>query len=156
MARGWFCLYLGLAFLSLIRSLPVLENTTTTPDSTFSAKSERSWLWGWAWGAESIVSVVDRSPVLSFPSRPGTSPHLFPFFSSSTTPKPPLVLKYVIPYWAMSFHFPHLRPPARQIIPVSPLCPTLAAQTSASTAQIDPARPGLLLSKEVNVNLSRR
>ncbi|KAJ7437817.1 hypothetical protein B0H11DRAFT_1753366 [Mycena galericulata] len=35
-----------------------------------SIKSERSWLWGWAWGAESTVSIVDRSPVLSFASRP--------------------------------------------------------------------------------------
>ncbi|KAG6829507.1 hypothetical protein H0H92_004309 [Tricholoma furcatifolium] len=37
---------------------------------TFTPKSERSWLWGWAWGAESTVSVVDRNPVVSFPSRP--------------------------------------------------------------------------------------
>ncbi|KAG8214528.1 hypothetical protein J3R82DRAFT_9587 [Butyriboletus roseoflavus] len=29
-----------------------------------------SWLWGWVWGPESSVSVVDRSPPLSFHSRP--------------------------------------------------------------------------------------
>ncbi|GLB38613.1 putative PA domain containing protein [Lyophyllum shimeji] len=39
-------------------------------NKSFSTKSERSWLWGWAWGAESTVSVVDREPVVSFPSRP--------------------------------------------------------------------------------------
>jgi len=27
-------------------------------------------LWGWAWGAESTVSVVDHEPIVSFPSRP--------------------------------------------------------------------------------------
>ncbi|KAF8735924.1 hypothetical protein AX14_001240 [Amanita brunnescens Koide BX004] len=49
-----------------IRSYPA----EPIPDSPFTAKSERSWLWGWAWGAESTVSVVDHSPVVSFPSRP--------------------------------------------------------------------------------------
>lgn len=29
-----------------------------------------SWLWAWVWGAESSVSVVDRSPPLTFRSRP--------------------------------------------------------------------------------------
>lgn len=29
-----------------------------------------SWLWAWVWGAESSVSVVDRSPPLTFHSRP--------------------------------------------------------------------------------------
>ncbi|KAL4064164.1 hypothetical protein V8B97DRAFT_2026133 [Scleroderma yunnanense] len=39
----------------------------------FSATSvEGSWLWGWVWGAESSVSVVDRSPPLTFHSRPAT------------------------------------------------------------------------------------
>lgn len=33
---------------------------------------EGSWLWGWVWGAECSVSVVDRSPPLSFRSRPAT------------------------------------------------------------------------------------
>ncbi|KAG2362938.1 hypothetical protein BDR07DRAFT_1405536 [Suillus spraguei] len=31
---------------------------------------EGGWLWGWVWGAESTVSVVDRSPPLTFHSRP--------------------------------------------------------------------------------------
>ncbi|KAL4262708.1 RING-type domain-containing protein [Pleurotus pulmonarius] len=36
----------------------------------FSSKSDRTWLWGWAWGSESTVSVVDRTPVVSWISRP--------------------------------------------------------------------------------------
>jgi len=37
----------------------------------FSATSqEGGWLWGWVWGAESFVSVPDRSPPLTFHSRP--------------------------------------------------------------------------------------
>jgi hypothetical protein len=35
----------------------------------FHTRSDRSWLWGWAWGAESAVSVVDRTPALTFASR---------------------------------------------------------------------------------------
>ncbi|KAF8271970.1 hypothetical protein EI94DRAFT_1567229 [Lactarius quietus] len=31
---------------------------------------DQSWLWGWAWGPDSTVSVVDRSPPVTFPSRP--------------------------------------------------------------------------------------
>jgi hypothetical protein len=31
---------------------------------------DQSWLWGWAWGTDSVVSVVDRSPPVTFPSRP--------------------------------------------------------------------------------------
>ncbi|KAI9443334.1 hypothetical protein H4582DRAFT_2072391 [Lactarius indigo] len=31
---------------------------------------DQSWLWGWAWGPDSTVSIVDRSPPVIFPSRP--------------------------------------------------------------------------------------
>jgi hypothetical protein len=55
---------------------------------SFTSKSERSWsLWGWAWGAESTVSIVDRSPTVSFASRPAA------FGPESTDP----ILGYVIP-----------------------------------------------------------
>jgi hypothetical protein len=34
-------------------------------------KSDRNWLWGWAWGwGDSTVSIVDRTPPLTFASRP--------------------------------------------------------------------------------------
>ncbi|KAG2155777.1 uncharacterized protein EDB93DRAFT_1128163 [Suillus bovinus] len=33
---------------------------------------EGGWLWGWVWGAESTVSVVDRTPTLTFHSRPAS------------------------------------------------------------------------------------
>ncbi|KAF7355654.1 Mismatch repair-related protein [Mycena sanguinolenta] len=55
------------------------------------SKSERSsslsWVLGWAWGAESTVSVVDRSPVVSFSSRPAA------FGAEINDP----ILGYVIP-----------------------------------------------------------
>src|SRR5688572_15006188 len=68
MARGLFWVSLAPAFIYQIQSRPVYIQTL---ENTINVKSERSWLWGWAWGAESTVSVVDRSPVVSFPSRPG-------------------------------------------------------------------------------------
>ncbi|KAJ7041242.1 hypothetical protein C8F04DRAFT_1080744 [Mycena alexandri] len=57
-----------------------------------SIKSERSWLWGWAWGAESTVSVVDRSPIMSFASRPAA------FGAEINDP----ILGYVIPLSAFT------------------------------------------------------
>ncbi|KAJ3890776.1 hypothetical protein GG344DRAFT_48753 [Lentinula edodes] len=48
--------------------------------------SEKGW-WGWAWGAESTVTVVDRSPVVSFSSRPAA------FGAEINSP----ILGYVLP-----------------------------------------------------------
>ena len=31
---------------------------------------DHAWLWGWAWGPDSTVSIVDRSPPVTFYSRP--------------------------------------------------------------------------------------
>ncbi|KAH8109290.1 hypothetical protein DFH11DRAFT_1548417 [Phellopilus nigrolimitatus] len=36
------------------------------------ASADGGWLWGWAWGADNTVSVVDRSPPVSFTSRPAS------------------------------------------------------------------------------------
>jgi len=36
------------------------------------ASSDGGWLWGWAWGTDSTVSVVDRSPPVNFLSRPAS------------------------------------------------------------------------------------
>ncbi|KAG9315857.1 hypothetical protein JVU11DRAFT_3506 [Chiua virens] len=49
----------------LVAFLFLLLHTSLSPTSI-----ESSWLWGWVWGAESSVSVVDRSPPLTFRSRP--------------------------------------------------------------------------------------
>ena len=74
MPQGWMRAVVALTVFSQICSHPIdTDNRTQTPDSYF-AKTERSWLWGWAWGAESTVSVVDHSPIVSFPSRPGIPP----------------------------------------------------------------------------------
>ncbi|KAG6915628.1 hypothetical protein DXG01_010667 [Tephrocybe rancida] len=69
MPRAWLWAPLAMFFVYQSHSQPV-EFVNNSIDLPFSAKSERSWLWGWAWGAESTVSVVDRNPVVSFPSRP--------------------------------------------------------------------------------------
>ncbi|KAF8827843.1 hypothetical protein HHX47_DHR4000645 [Lentinula edodes] len=51
-----------------------------------SMNSEKGW-WGWAWGAESTVTIVDRSPVVSFSSRPAA------FGAEINSP----ILGYVLP-----------------------------------------------------------
>ncbi|TDL17749.1 hypothetical protein BD410DRAFT_794045 [Rickenella mellea] len=33
---------------------------------------DAGWIWGWAWGADSTVAVVDRSPPVIFESRPAS------------------------------------------------------------------------------------
>ena len=68
--RGWLWVTLWLT-LACRASSELAESESWLSTSSFSAKSERSWLWGWAWGAESTVSVVDHEPIVSFPSRPG-------------------------------------------------------------------------------------
>ena len=37
-----------------------------------STSQDSSWLWGWAWAADGSVSVVDRTPVLTYPARPAS------------------------------------------------------------------------------------
>ncbi|KAL5501365.1 hypothetical protein ACEPAH_8625 [Sanghuangporus vaninii] len=48
---------------------PMLSNWFRRISST---SSDGNWLWGWAWGADNTVSVVDRSPPVSFASRPAS------------------------------------------------------------------------------------
>jgi len=67
MVFGLLCL----SYINALLFLTIASPVELRPDVQFNAKSERTWLWGWAWGTESTVSVVDRSPVVSFPSRPG-------------------------------------------------------------------------------------
>ena len=31
-----------------------------------------SWMWGWAWASDGTVSVVDRTPSITFPARPAS------------------------------------------------------------------------------------
>ena len=69
MILGILCVsYISALFflITIAKPLEVLPNTG------LKVKSERTWLWGWAWGTESTVSVVDRTPMVSFSSRPGT------------------------------------------------------------------------------------
>ncbi|KAJ7749236.1 hypothetical protein B0H14DRAFT_2405965 [Mycena olivaceomarginata] len=78
-----------------------------------SIKSERSWLWGWAWGAESTVSVVDRSPVVSFASRPAA-------FGAEIESA---ILGYVIPL--SSFTVPCTSNDSSLLLPDNTACPRL-------------------------------
>ena len=64
---------LGILILTLILQVHAHPN----PLSYFSNIStavqgfhDQSWLWGWAWGPDSTVSIVDRSPPVTFSSRP--------------------------------------------------------------------------------------
>jgi hypothetical protein len=61
-------LMLFLTFLAL--SSQINSHPVSFLRLAFNAQTDRSWLWGWAWGADSTVSIVDRFPVLAFPSRP--------------------------------------------------------------------------------------
>ena len=58
---------------------------------------DQSWLWGWAWGPDSTVSIVDRSPPVTFPSRPAG------FGSELSDP----LLGYVIPLNSFTFPCPN-------------------------------------------------
>ena len=62
---------LGLLWLSYLSLTAIANPVLVDRNDTFVAKSERSLFWGWAWGTESTVSIVDRTPPISFPSRPG-------------------------------------------------------------------------------------
>lgn len=70
MILGILCVSYVNALFFLITIAKPLE---VHPNPILKARSDRAWLWGWAWGTESTVSVVDRTPVVTFPSRPGTS-----------------------------------------------------------------------------------
>ncbi|KAH7914249.1 hypothetical protein BJ138DRAFT_1210048 [Hygrophoropsis aurantiaca] len=66
MARAPMVLLLILVYVLQVYSHPMTflihKLSPTSP--------EGNWLWGWVWGAESTVSIVDRSPPLTFHSRP--------------------------------------------------------------------------------------
>ena len=43
-----------------------------SPPTPGSARDDGSWLWGWAWASDGSVSVVDRTPPVTFPARPAS------------------------------------------------------------------------------------
>lgn len=66
MASSMLFMMLLLAFSAQIQSHPI----DFFRKLSSSSKSDKNWLFGWAWGwGESTVSVVDRSPPLTFASR---------------------------------------------------------------------------------------
>lgn len=63
----------SLTYISTLISFSLASPVERHPhDVLFTAKSDRNWFsWTWAWGTESTVTVVDRTPTVSFASRPG-------------------------------------------------------------------------------------
>lgn len=60
------CLYLSIFTQTTCHPVQILKTLSVR------TTSEAGWIWNWAWGAESTVSIVDRSPPLTFPSRPAS------------------------------------------------------------------------------------
>ncbi|KAI6139425.1 hypothetical protein BKA82DRAFT_948775 [Pisolithus tinctorius] len=113
MARLFVLIFL-LAFLCSVRA----HSQRSAIINKFSATSaEGSWLWGWVWGVESSVSVVDRSPPVTYHSRPA---------SFGLELKDPL-LGYVIPLSSFTVSCPTNDTSIKAEPPNSgcpPLCPS--------------------------------
>ncbi|KXN88098.1 hypothetical protein AN958_07557 [Leucoagaricus sp. SymC.cos] len=56
-------------FLSSVSSVSRAKSFDFS-NEILTTQSDRTWLWGWAWGSESTVSIVDHTPVISYTSRP--------------------------------------------------------------------------------------
>lgn len=56
------------------------------------SNSDTSWLWGWIWASDGSVTVVDRTPPMTFPARPAS------FGAELSEP----LLGYVIPLSAFT------------------------------------------------------
>ncbi|KAI0826857.1 hypothetical protein BC628DRAFT_1319633 [Trametes gibbosa] len=61
------------------------------------SRDDSSWLWSWAWSSDGTVSVVDRSPPITFPARPAS------FGAELTDP----LLGYVIPLSSFTVPCPY-------------------------------------------------
>ncbi|KAF7352463.1 Mismatch repair-related protein [Mycena venus] len=102
--------------LSLILSHAFAAPRPVSVSSTgVTIKSEKNWLWGWAWGAESTVSVVDRSPVVSFASRPAA------FGAEINDP----ILGYVIPLSSFTVPCVSNETSPAPLLPDNTACPRL-------------------------------
>ncbi|KAJ7600866.1 hypothetical protein C8J56DRAFT_911488 [Mycena floridula] len=63
-------MFLELPFLILLLAAHAIHGyPLMTANFLFNSRADKNW-WVWAWGAESTVSIVDRSPTVSYPSRP--------------------------------------------------------------------------------------
>ncbi|TFK89716.1 hypothetical protein K466DRAFT_486208 [Polyporus arcularius HHB13444] len=78
--------------LVLALSSPLLPHAASHPVDWLrkfnpGSRDDSSWLWSWAWASDGSVSIVDRSPPVTFPARPAS------FGAELTDP----LLGYVIP-----------------------------------------------------------
>jgi len=71
----------ALLLYALAQPLGVLQKL----DFAATVRSERTWLWGWAWGSESTVTVIDRTPAVSFSSRPGMTALIYLLFADCSS-----------------------------------------------------------------------
>jgi hypothetical protein len=74
-ARSTTMSQLGILILALALQVHAISSPLSCPwfnrvSTAVQGFQDQSWLWGWAWGPDSTVSVVDRSPPVTFPSRP--------------------------------------------------------------------------------------
>ncbi|KAL6303186.1 hypothetical protein BKA93DRAFT_735453 [Sparassis latifolia] len=67
-----FRLILLLAFLSSLAAHVHAHPAEWFRKWSSSARDDASWLWGWAWASDGSVSIVDRSPPVTFPARPAS------------------------------------------------------------------------------------
>lgn len=58
-------------FLSFLALISLAKPLQASSEPLLTARSDKSWLWGWAWGSESTVSIVEHTPIISYDSRPG-------------------------------------------------------------------------------------
>lgn len=83
-----FLLALLLPYAPSARSHPIHWLRKISP----ATRDDNGWLWGWAWASDGTVSVVDRSPAVTFPARPASF--------GAELPDP--LLGYVIPLSAFT------------------------------------------------------
>ncbi|KAF5361084.1 hypothetical protein D9756_004877 [Leucocoprinus leucothites] len=101
-------------FLSYVSAASWAKSLEISARSFLNAENDRTWLWGWAWGSESTVSIVDHSPVISYNSRPAA------FGAEIDDP----ILGYVIPL--SSFTVPCTGNQTTDLgLPPNKGCPTL-------------------------------
>lgn len=70
MPRSHILLLFIITFAVQIRANPLAFLWSRSKATAVQSFQDQSWLWGWAWGPDSTVSIVDRSPPVTFPSRP--------------------------------------------------------------------------------------
>ncbi|KAF9454875.1 hypothetical protein P691DRAFT_716838 [Macrolepiota fuliginosa MF-IS2] len=107
------------SFVSILSAVSVAQPLESFNESLVNVQSDKTWLWGWAWGSESTVSIVDHSPVISYTSRPAA------FGAEIDDP----ILGYVIPLSSFTVPCAH-NDTFNLSIPPNTACPALCLNGS--------------------------